>query len=307
MHFVRLLLLLSTIMKEEKTMLTEDVDDGSFEELVDNISEQARNPKEKDRLLTERIVEGFLHTFTKRITNRSREIRGDKFSCEADVRKMRFKFQSECNGLGEEEDHEDYIKGSKIRRRRCPGREEKQSRRGKNLIRKFKELGVYPPPDYAAELKSHLGLDGDTDMHLLIMKQIWTADMDSHLDRFSIPGKQILDKGIFVAEEEIRNLGQEGIAVKLIVSHREKGRTDHSPPNINIKGEVYDLMLRNWGVNSKYFVLTSSWNKVVRENMNVLKVEAVVQVYSFWRNRQLWLVLMQIRDADHIENKIENA
>jgi hypothetical protein len=59
------------------------------------------------------------------------------------------------------------------------------------------------------------------------------------------------------------------------------------------------MRLRRWQMNNTVsYVLTSNWNDVLDRNAGALKLDDIVQVYSFRRDQKLCLVLVKVMDAD---------
>ncbi|KAJ6894565.1 hypothetical protein NC652_028357 [Populus alba x Populus x berolinensis] len=159
----------------------------------------------------------------------------------------------------------------------------KRKRVGKRVD--FKKLGLYPPPDFSSQIKSAISYQEgrDSEIKLRIMKQIFKTDMDKHQERFSMPLNQI--KG---GHEFLNKMETKSTEVKLVELGLEGGNVHQST-----------MRLRRWQINSTVsYVLTSNWNDVLDRNAGALKVDDIVQVYSFRRDQKLWLVLLKVRDAD---------
>ncbi|XP_057998001.1 putative B3 domain-containing protein At2g27410 [Hevea brasiliensis] len=93
---------------------------------------------------------------------------------------------------------------------------------------------------------------GGIDVKLVIMKQKFATDLNTHHDRFSIPFKQIRDFS-FLIEDEKRKLKEpkEKIPVTLM----------------ELCGSESEMWLRQWNLkSSSTYVLTSSWKKVLERN-----------------------------------------
>ncbi|KAJ6293257.1 hypothetical protein OIU77_008758 [Salix suchowensis] len=157
----------------------------------------------------------------------------------------------------------------------------------------FKKLGLYPPPDLSSDIKSVMNhQEGrDSEIKLRIMKQIFKTDMDKHQERFSMPLNQIKDGHDFLNEtemEEVRHGESMSTEVKLVELRLKDGNVHQST-----------MKLRRWQMkNTASYVLTSSWNDVLDRNAGALKVDDIVQVYSFRRDQKLWLVLIKVMDAE---------
>ena len=57
--------------------------------------------------------------------------------------------------------------------------------------------------------------------------------------------------------------------------------------------------------NNSSFALRTSWNDVMVRNVGVLHQDDYVQIYSFRRNGELWLVL--VKDSDHEEGRADGV
>ncbi|KAB5534817.1 hypothetical protein DKX38_017903 [Salix brachista] len=158
----------------------------------------------------------------------------------------------------------------------------------------FKKLGLYPPPDLSSDIKSVMNhQEGrDSEIKLRIMKQMFKTDMDKHQERFSMPLNQIKDGHDFLNEtemEEVRHGESMSTEVKLVELRRLKDG--------NVHQSTMKLRRRQMK-NTVSYVLTSNWNHVLDRNAGALKVDDIVQVYSFRRDQKLWLVLIKVMDAE---------
>ncbi|KAL9345855.1 hypothetical protein Peur_060708 [Populus x canadensis] len=157
----------------------------------------------------------------------------------------------------------------------------------------FKKLGLYPPPDFSSQIKSaiHYQEGRDSEIKLRIMKQIFKTDMDKHQERFSMPLNQIKDGHEFLNKMEMEEVCQsesKSTEVKLVELGLEGGNVHQST-----------MRLRRWQMNNTVsYVLTSNWNDVLDRNAGALKLDDIVQVYSFRRDQKLCLVLVKVMDAD---------
>uniref|UniRef100_A0A6N2MSX2 TF-B3 domain-containing protein n=1 Tax=Salix viminalis TaxID=40686 RepID=A0A6N2MSX2_SALVM len=157
----------------------------------------------------------------------------------------------------------------------------------------FKKLGLYPPPDLSSDIKSVMNhQEGrDSEIKLRIMKQMFKTDMDKHQERFSMPLNQIKDGHDFLNEtemEEVRHGESMSTEVKLVELRLKEGNVHQSTMKLR----------RRQMKNTVSYVLTSNWNHVLDRNAGALKVDDIVQVYSFRRDQKLWLVLIKVMDAE---------
>ncbi|KAJ9179996.1 hypothetical protein P3X46_008305 [Hevea brasiliensis] len=151
----------------------------------------------------------------------------------------------------------------------------------------FANIGSETPPDVPDEWWDKIRTKGGTDVKLVIMKQMFTTDLNPHHDRFSIPFKQIRDSN-FLTEDEKSKLKEqkENIPVTLMEPC----------------GDESKMLLRQWNLkSSSTYVLTSSWKKVLERNhqgsSGKFKQNDIVQLWSFRRNGELWLALFKVGDA----------
>ncbi|CAK7341549.1 unnamed protein product [Dovyalis caffra] len=169
--------------------------------------------------------------------------------------------------------------------------EEKRSpsKRGKSAGSKALDLGF----DFSDEIKAIIGEDGDKDFKLRIRKILYQTDMSAHHDRFTMPCRQINECENLLIGDEKTNVCESGIGVTLV----ELGLGDN-------KNSMFtsQLRLKQWDMNtSSSYALRSGWKDVVGRNVGVLQKNDYVQIYSFRRKEELWLVL--IKESDHEEGR----
>ncbi|KAF2321160.1 hypothetical protein GH714_034833 [Hevea brasiliensis] len=130
------------------------------------------------------------------------------------------------------------------------------------------------PTDMPEEWWHKIQAKGGIDVKLVIMKQMFATDLNTHHDRFSIPLKQIRDF-IFLTEDEKRKLKEpkEKISVTLMEPC----------------GSESEMWLRQWNLKSgSTYLLTSSWKKVLGRNhqgsSGKFKQNDIVQLWSFRHN-----------------------
>jgi hypothetical protein len=106
-----------------------------------------------------------------------------------------------------------------------------------------------------------------------------------------MPLNQIKDGHEFLNKMEMEEACQsesKSTEVKLVELGLEGGNVHQST-----------MRLRRWQMNNTVsYVLTSNWNDVLDRNAGALKVDDIVQVYSFRRDQKLCLVLVKVMDAD---------
>ncbi|XP_021678627.2 B3 domain-containing protein At2g31420-like [Hevea brasiliensis] len=116
----------------------------------------------------------------------------------------------------------------------------------------FANFGLKTPTDMPEEWWHKIQARGGIDVKLVIMKQMFATDLNTHHNRFSIPFKQIRDFS-FLTEDEKRELKEpkEKIPVTLMEPC----------------GSESEMLLRQWNLkSSSTYVLTSSWKKVLERN-----------------------------------------
>ena len=131
------------------------------------------------------------------------------------------------------------------------------------------------------ELKKYVKELGATGEPVLVIeKKLSSSDVNTGLQRLSIPVKQVLNHG-FLTEEERRRFNidnkQQEINALLI------------EPSLAQSG----IKFKKWYMgNSEVYVLVSGWNEVVKRNG--LKPETQVQLWSFKKDSQLYFVLVRL-------------
>ncbi|KAJ4830281.1 hypothetical protein Tsubulata_032827 [Turnera subulata] len=182
------------------------------------------------------------------------------------------------------------LKKSKNSGEGSPTTPDLETQKTKKIPRKLDlaKLGFDPEPDYSHEIRERIMAEGDTDLRLVLNKQLHKTDISSHHNRFSMPAGQIIDYHSFLTQEERRKIfeDKESLPVKLV------------DPGKNF-GMVSEVKMNKWPshkMDSGYsLVFTSNWNAVVRRNEDLLKPDSLLQVYSFRRGGQLWFVLKMLR------------
>ncbi|CAK7340905.1 unnamed protein product [Dovyalis caffra] len=194
--------------------------------------------------------------------------------------------------------------GKQICKRQRTNNEDDRKDRGERPSKKrqmvrvdFKKLGLNPAPNFSSQIRARIGhQEGrDSEIKLRIMKQIFKTDMDRHQERFSMPLNQVKDNEEFLNEEEMEKMCQtksSGTEVKLVEMGLKNGNVHEST-----------MRLRQWKINNNAsYMITSNWKDVLDRNVGSLKLNDIVQVYSFRRDKKLWLVLLKIKDADEVKN-----
>ncbi|KAJ9159570.1 hypothetical protein P3X46_025072 [Hevea brasiliensis] len=150
----------------------------------------------------------------------------------------------------------------------------------------FANFSLKTPTDMPEEWWHKIQAKGGIDVKLVIMKQMFATDLNTHHDRFSIPFKQIRDFN-FLTEDEKRKLKE--LKEKIPVTLMEPC------------GSESEMWLRQWNLkSSSTYVLTSSWKKVLERNhqgsSGKFKQNDIVQLWSFRHNGDLWLALFKVEE-----------
>ncbi|KAG5226513.1 B3 domain-containing protein [Salix suchowensis] len=187
-------------------------------------------------------------------------------------------------------------------RKRCSVREdideEERARSSTSKRRKSESRALNLGFDFSDEIKALIGEDGDKDFKLRIRKKLFQTDMNPHHDRFTMPCLQINEvENLLVGAEKTRICHGDGIGVTLV---------ELSLGNERDSTSTSQLRLKQWNMaNTSCYTLRSSWNAVVVRNVGVLRRNDYVQIYSFRRNEELWLVL--VKDSDHEEGRTDGV
>ncbi|KAF9663268.1 hypothetical protein SADUNF_Sadunf17G0020600 [Salix dunnii] len=180
-------------------------------------------------------------------------------------------------------------------RKRCFGLEdideEERARSSTRKQRKTESRVLDLGFDFSDEIKALIGEDGDKDFKLRIRKKLFQTDMSERHDRFTMPCLQINEaENLLVGAEKTRICNGNGIGVTLV----ELGLGDEKDSTLTSQ-----LRLKQWDMtNTSCYALRSSWNAVIARNAAVLRRDDYVQIYSFRRNGELWLVLVKASDHE---------
>ncbi|EOY23524.1 Uncharacterized protein TCM_015393 [Theobroma cacao] len=144
-----------------------------------------------------------------------------------------------------------------------------------------KPLWPNPPPDLPENFKEHIvSKMGGSDWLLVIQKPVFFSDVNPGANRLSIPFSQI-QRHEFLCKKEVEYLNdKKDMQVRLV------------EPSL----EETTLSFRRWNMkNSSMYVLTKTWNSVVKNNQ--LKIDDVVQLWSFRVESSLCFALVKVRDV----------
>ncbi|KAJ6384098.1 hypothetical protein OIU78_027413 [Salix suchowensis] len=193
-------------------------------------------------------------------------------------------------------------KEKRVNRKRCFGvediDEDEERVRSTGKRRKSESRTLDLGFDFSDEIKALLGEDGDKDFKIRIRKKLFQTDTNAHHDRLTMPCRQINElENLLIGAEKKRICHGDGIGVTLV----ELGLGDEKDSTF-----ISQLRLKQWNMNnSSSYALRSSWNDVMVRNEGVLHQDDYVQIYSFRRNGELWLVL--VKDSDHEEGRADGV
>ncbi|KAF2306967.1 hypothetical protein GH714_022882 [Hevea brasiliensis] len=139
----------------------------------------------------------------------------------------------------------------------------------------FKKLHLDPPPDLSREWRAKIENKGGIDIKLMIMKQMFPTDLNTHHDRLSILFNQIKNSD-FLNEKEKKLEKQENISVTVMEPCREESQ----------------LCLRKWNLAITCSYVLTNWNKVLARKE--FKQNDVIQLWSFRVQGELHLALIKV-------------
>ncbi|XP_058000419.1 putative B3 domain-containing protein At2g27410 [Hevea brasiliensis] len=140
----------------------------------------------------------------------------------------------------------------------------------------FKKLHLDPPPDLSREWRAKIENKGGIDIKLVIMKQMFPTDLNTHHDRLSIPFNQIKNSDFLNEKEKKKLEKQENISVTVMEPC----------------GEESQLCLRKWNLAITSSYVLTSWNKVLARKE--FKQNDVIQLWSFRVQGELHLALIKV-------------
>ncbi|KAJ4842210.1 hypothetical protein Tsubulata_005860 [Turnera subulata] len=156
-------------------------------------------------------------------------------------------------------------KSKNSRKRRSRASLDLESRqKPKKIPRKvdlFVKLGFDPAPDHSLEIRERIMVEGDTDLKLVLNKQLFDTDTNTHHDRFSMPKGQILDFHNFLTQEEEWKIivKKESVPVKLVDPGKNFG-TVSEVYSFRREGQLWFVlkMLRVPGLNDEDLMMITS-------------------------------------------------
>ncbi|KAJ6360244.1 hypothetical protein OIU77_004279 [Salix suchowensis] len=291
--------------ESDHQFMVDEHDDGSFDQLFEKYRRETDDNEEAFTFVQKEIVKGLLWMRihgAERESSRSRSTSppGDG-SSSAQLTNSSYGIlpvipKKKRSGGGRK-------KEKRVNRKRCFGvenniDEDEERVRSTGKRRKIESRALDLGFDFSDEIKALLGEDGDKDFKLRIRKKLFQTDTNPHHDRLTMPSRQINElENLLIGAEKKRICHGDGIGVTLV----ELGLGDEKDSTF-----ISQLRLKQWDMNnSSSFALRSSWNDVMVRNVGVLHQDDYVQIYSFRRNGELWLVL--VKDSDHEEGRADGV
>ncbi|XP_071713805.1 B3 domain-containing protein At2g31720-like [Rutidosis leptorrhynchoides] len=127
-----------------------------------------------------------------------------------------------------------------------------------------------------------------SDLKLLIQKRLYHSDLRGCQNRLTIPMNQMQKNCEFLSpdEENILVDKQRGIEVGLM------------GPKLQMYNKK--MVLRKFCMShTSSYVLSNNWNQFVRDYMNDLKENTMIQVWSFRRNQELVFAVVVVGDEEN--------
>ncbi|TYJ00231.1 hypothetical protein E1A91_A13G073000v1 [Gossypium mustelinum] len=254
----------------------EKVDDGdrSWLELLNSVEASTSSEGEKLQKLTQMILPKFVARLVTEMEN--------KMMVEKEGLKS-------CHEAGVEEG-KDYLISKQKKLKTSDSRKKKQktnninNQRNRQDLEKFMELGLEPPPDMPQAFKDCIKDLGGSEIKLIIQKFLQVTDLRSQQNRLSMSLKQI--RSTFLHEDEERMLN----------AKRQMAVTFVEPCL-----SVSTVNLVKWKIGSSLsYIINGDYSKVLKNNRDSLKPNAVVQIWSFrvQPNSLLGFALIKVIDGE---------
>ncbi|KAL4379448.1 hypothetical protein GQ457_02G029660 [Hibiscus cannabinus] len=252
-------------------------DEDSWEKLKSRVDQESGDECQKLQKLTSIVIQGFVNRLLTEPTGISIEKEGIKREDQAYLIHKQ-KEHTACHNDKQQEKEKEKKKKKKANPSPREGQDE--------MMKKFAELGLEPPPDMPEAFKICVQDMGGTEIKLVIQKFIRVADLDPQQNRMSMLLKQV--RCDFLNEVEKEKL-----------SRRQAIQIVFVEPRV----VVSELNLNKWdvGKTSSSYVLNGPWHKnVVKNNGDSLKPTAVVQIWSFrvGTDSKLGFALVKVRDGE---------
>ncbi|KAA3488541.1 B3 domain-containing protein [Gossypium australe] len=255
----------------------EQVDDGdrSWLELLNSVEAPTSSESEKLQKLTQMILPKFV---ARLVTEMENKMMVEKESLKS------------CHEAGVEEGKQDYLIGKQKKRKSSDGRKKKQktnninNHRKRQDLEKFMELGLEPPPDMPQVFKDCIKDLGGSEIKLIIQKFLQVTNLRSQQNRLSMSLKQIRSTFLHEDEEGMLNAKRQ-MAVTFI------------EPCLSVS----TVNLAKWNIGSSLsYIINGDYSKVLKNNRDSLKPNAVVQIWSFrvQPNSQLGFALIKVIDGE---------
>nr|XP_043625885.1 B3 domain-containing protein At2g32645-like [Erigeron canadensis] len=110
-----------------------------------------------------------------------------------------------------------------------------------------------------------------TFIKFLIQKDLFASDLNPNLCRLNIPFKQVADHSFLRDQEKKTIQNENGITVGLVGPNREFHKKDDN----EFEFSIWDQR------SSQNYVLKKGWNRFVRDDAAVLKLNATIRLFSF--------------------------
>ncbi|KAL4377800.1 hypothetical protein GQ457_02G029760 [Hibiscus cannabinus] len=251
-------------------------DEDSWEKLKNKVDQESPDENERLDKLTLIVLQGFVNRFLTEPKGIPIEKKGIKRCPQGENQGYLIHKQKKHKACHQQQQEK------KKKKRANPSPKEGQD----EIMRKFAELGVEPPPDMPEAFKICIQDMGGTEIKLVIQKFIRVTDLDPQQNRMSMPLKQVRCEFLNEVEKE-----------KL--SRRQAIQVVFVEPRV----VVSELNLNKWdvGKTSSSYVLNGPWHKnVVKNNEDSLKPTAVVQIWSFrvGTDSKLGFALVKVRDGE---------
>ncbi|KAL4376070.1 hypothetical protein GQ457_02G029530 [Hibiscus cannabinus] len=216
-------------------------DEDSWEKLKNKVDQESGDESERLDKLTLIVLQGFVNRLLTEPTGIPIEKKGIKRCPQGENQDYLIHKQKKHKACQQQQQEK------KKKKRANPSPKEGQD----EMMKKFAELGLEPPPDMPEAFKICIQDMGGTEIKLVIQKSIRVTDLDPQQNRMSMPLKQVRCEFLNEVEKE-----------KL--SRRQAIQVVFVEPSV----VVSELNLNKWdvGKTSSSYVLNGPWHKNVVKN-----------------------------------------
>ena len=146
---------------------------------------------------------------------------------------------------------------------------------------KEKPSRMIQQPDLPNKYTDIITAKNGCELKLIIEKKLFKTDLEKDANRLSIPKGQL--KAEFLGQKE-----------HIILQEKVEGHYKGiEVPLVQPCREVSTILLKNWKYgNGNSYMLSSQWNDVAEKNG--LKVDDIIQLWSFRVNHELWMALVKL-------------